>query len=107
MKLKLLIRFLPVFLISFLLVGYSIQDNPNNDSTTPGGSTALGTTLVLLHDSTTDTPQRKADRDTMRSYLRTMVGNYTVKTTDSNTTLPDLATYIQFFFRRQALIQDS
>ncbi len=38
MKPKLLIRFLPVLLISFLIAGYSIQDNPNNDTAPPSDS---------------------------------------------------------------------
>ena len=32
MKPKLLLYILPVVLVSFLLFGYSVQDNPNNDS---------------------------------------------------------------------------
>ncbi len=32
MRSKLLLYILPVALVSFLLFGYSVQDNPNNDS---------------------------------------------------------------------------
>lgn len=54
----------------------------------------IGNTLVLIHDSTiTSTVPRKADRDTLNVYLRSLVGNYTIMNFVAATTLPDLSGY--------------
>lgn len=54
----------------------------------------VGNTLVLMHDSTlADTQKRKADRDTLNRYLGSIVGNYTIKSFDTTTVLPDLTPY--------------
>jgi hypothetical protein len=52
-----------------------------------------GTTLVLIHDSTTSTAQRTADRDTLNRYLTSTVGNYTLATFTATSDLPDLTSY--------------
>ncbi|MEP7145512.1 MAG: hypothetical protein ABI792_00740, partial [bacterium] len=53
-----------------------------------------GNTLVLVHDTVAvSTIQRKADRDTLNTYLRGLVGNYTMRGFDTTTALADLSTF--------------
>ena len=53
-----------------------------------------GNTLVLVHDSTlADTPKRKADRDTLNVYLRSLISNFVVKQFDTTTTFDSLSNY--------------
>ncbi len=71
---------------NFAIVGYVLKEL---GPPPPVG----GTTLVLIHDSTASTAQRTADRDTLRSYLRSTVGNYTLVTFTATSDLPDLTPY--------------
>jgi len=55
------------------------------------------TVLVLLHDSTTgsttNTGQKKADRDSLFANIRPLIRNYIVRTFDTNSTWTDLSRF--------------
>jgi hypothetical protein len=87
MKTKLPIYFLPVLALSFLFYSFSTSDNASLYSTS--GSNVL----VIVHDSTSVSATRNADRDTLRKYLSAAVGSYTMITVDTSTSLPDLSSY--------------
>jgi len=79
------------FLLSLNYQNYAIVGYVLKTLTPPP---ATGNTLVLFHDTlATSTVQRKADRDTMNSYLPRYVGNITRMGFDSNTVLPSLTPY--------------
>ncbi|HMQ69177.1 MAG TPA: T9SS type A sorting domain-containing protein [Ignavibacteria bacterium] len=87
MKSKLPVYFLPVLALAFLFYSFTTTDNASVNS-----SSGI-TTLVIVHDSTTSTAKRDADRDTLRKYLPAAVGGYTMIAVDTNTSLPDLSSY--------------
>ncbi|HMR40604.1 MAG TPA: T9SS type A sorting domain-containing protein [Ignavibacteria bacterium] len=87
MKSKLPVYFLPVLALAFLFYSFTTTDNASVNSSS--GTT----TLVIVHDSTTSTAKRDADRDTLRKYLPAAVGGYTMIAVDTNTSLPDLSSY--------------
>lgn len=96
MKTKLPIYFvLPFLALAFLFYSFTTSENTEVNNVNTVSSVSGVSTLVLVHDSTTTTAQRKADRDTLRKYLPAAVGSYIMMTFDTNTVLPDLTPFNQ------------
>jgi hypothetical protein len=87
MKTKLPIYFLPVLLLLGFFYSFATTDNSSLNSTS--GSNVL----VIVHDSSIAHAPRTADRDTLRKYLPSAVGSYTMITSTTTSTLPDLSSY--------------
>jgi len=99
MKTKLPIYVIPFLALTFLFYSFTTSNNTEVYEVNTVSSVSGISTLVLVHDSTTATVKRDADRDTLRKHLPAAVGSYVMVAFDTNTVLPDLTPFNQIILQ--------